>query len=289
MKVGKEEIAGLVTALEQFLQKDFAAEERMWEDMVAATVEALADVPGLQARRVCPGEPGIQPNWIPRVHVDWNSNVIPLSRRDVKARLRAGQPAIAVGTSSSGLFVNPQTLIPGQEKLVAQRLREVFLSQKGGKQPMKAEEKIKSMGLALPTPPKPVANYVPAVRTGNLIFLSGHGPVKADGTLITGKVGPDLTLEQGYQAARQVALALLASLKAEIGDLDRVKRVIKLLGMVNCPADFGDQPKVVNGASDLLVEVFGDKGRHARSAVGMNSLPNNIAVEIEMIVEVESG
>jgi L-seryl-tRNA(Ser) seleniumtransferase len=129
MKVGKEEIAGLVTALERFLKKDFAAEERMWEDMVASMVEALADVPGLQARRVCPGETGIQPNWIPRVHLDWDANVIPLSRRDLKAWLREGEPAIAVGTSSTGLFVNPQTLAPGQERLIAERLRELFLSQ----------------------------------------------------------------------------------------------------------------------------------------------------------------
>ncbi len=154
---------------------------------------------------------------------------------------------------------------------------------------MKAEEKIKSMGLALPPATKPVANYVSAVRTGNLIFLSGHGPVRDDGTMITGKVGADLSLEEGYQAARQVALVLMSSLKAQIGDLDSVRRIVKLLGMVNCLPDFGDQPKVINGASDLLVEVFGDRGRHARSAVGMNALPSNIAVEIEMIVEVEEG
>lgn len=151
---------------------------------------------------------------------------------------------------------------------------------------MDVEKKLKEMGLELPPPVKPVANYVLAVRTGNLVFLSGHGPVRKDGSLITGKVGRDLTLEQGYEAARQVALALLASLKAEIGDLAKVKRVVKLLGMVNCPTDYLDQPKVINGASDLLVEVFGDRGRHARSAVGMGSLPMDIAVEIEMVVEV---
>lgn len=126
MKVGKEEIAGLVTALERYLKKDFAAEERMWEDMVAFIVEALADVAGLHARRVCPGEPGIQPNWIPRVHLDWDEQIIPLSRSSAKARLRDGEPAIAVGTSSTGLFVNPQTLAPGQEKIIAERLREVL-------------------------------------------------------------------------------------------------------------------------------------------------------------------
>ena len=152
---------------------------------------------------------------------------------------------------------------------------------------MAIETKLSQMGLKLPVAGRPVANYVPAVRSGNLVFLSGHGPVLDDGSLITGKVGADLTLDEGYNAARQVALILLASLKSEIGDLDRVHRVVKLLGMVNCTPDFTDQPKVINGASDLLVELFGEKGRHARSAVGMNALPMNIAVEIEMIVEIE--
>jgi enamine deaminase RidA (YjgF/YER057c/UK114 family) len=152
---------------------------------------------------------------------------------------------------------------------------------------MQVETKLKEMGLELPPPGKPVANYVPAVRSGNLIFLSGHGPILKDGSLITGKVGADLTLEEGYQAARQVALVMLATLKEEIGDLDKVQRVIKLLGMVNCKSDFFDQSKVINGASDLLVDIFGAKGKHARSAVGMNALPLNIAVEIEMIVAIE--
>ena len=152
---------------------------------------------------------------------------------------------------------------------------------------MQIETRLKEMGLDLPAPGKPMANYVTAVRTGNLVFLSGHGPVLENGNLITGKVGADLTLEEGYKAARQVALVLLASLKSEIGDLDKVRRVVKLLGMVNCAPDFVDQPKVVNGASDLLVELFGEKGKHARSAVGMNALPSNIAVEIEMIAEIE--
>lgn len=152
---------------------------------------------------------------------------------------------------------------------------------------MKAETKLKEMGLELPTPATPVANYVSAVRTGNLVFLSGHGPIRKDGTMITGKVGEELNIEEGYEAARRVALVLLSSLKREIGDLDKLRRVVKLLGMVNCTPDFGDQPKVINGASDLLVEVFGDRGKHARSAVGMNALPRGISVEIEMIVEVE--
>lgn len=151
---------------------------------------------------------------------------------------------------------------------------------------MNVENRLKDLELELPAAARPVANYVSAVRTGKLVFLSGHGPFRNDGTLITGKVGADLTLEEGYDAARWVALGLLGSLKAKIGNLDKLRRVVKLLGMVNCTPDFIDHPKVINGASDLLVKVFGDKGKHARSAVGMNSLPMNISVEIEMIVEV---
>jgi enamine deaminase RidA (YjgF/YER057c/UK114 family) len=152
---------------------------------------------------------------------------------------------------------------------------------------MKAEEKLKDMGLELPGAPQPVANYLPLVRTGNLVFLSGHGPVRKDGSRITGKLGADLSLKEGYNAARQVALGLLASLKSEIGDLDKVRRIVKLLGMVNCTPEFSDQPNVINGASDLLVALFAERGKHARSAVGMNALPGNIAIEIEMIVEVQ--
>ena len=150
-----------------------------------------------------------------------------------------------------------------------------------------AEERLQQMGLKLPTSPAPVANYVPAVRTGNLVFLSGVAPRTADGAMITGKLGKDLTVEQGYEAARHCGLNLLANLKGQIGDLDKLGRIVKLLGMVNSAPEFADQPKVINGASDLFVEVFGDKGRHARSAVGMGALPMGIAVEIEMIVEVE--
>ena len=150
------------------------------------------------------------------------------------------------------------------------------------------EKKLKEMGLELITPPKPMANYVRAVRTGNLVYLAGHGPTKTDGSNTTGKLGKDLTNEQGYEAAKQTGIALLSSLKSEIGDLNKVKRIVKVLGMVNCTADFTDQPKVINGFSDLMVSLYGEKGKHARSAVGMMSLPNNIAVEIEMIVEVEN-
>ena len=152
---------------------------------------------------------------------------------------------------------------------------------------MQVEARLKKLGIDLPAAITPVANYVPAAKTGNLIFLSGHGPLKEDGTLITGKVGADLTAEQGYETARRIAIGLLGTLKAEIGDLDGIKRIVKLLGFVNCTAEFADQPNVINGASDLLVEVFGEKGKHARSAVGTNALPFNIAVEIEMIVEIE--
>jgi enamine deaminase RidA (YjgF/YER057c/UK114 family) len=149
------------------------------------------------------------------------------------------------------------------------------------------EEKLKELKVELFKPTAPMANYVKVVRTGNLLFLSGHGPTRADGSNITGKVGRDLTTEQGYEAAKQTGIALLSTLKAEIGDLSKVKRIVKVLGMVNCTENFTDQPKVINGFSDLMVAVFGDKGRHARSAVGMYALPSNIAVEIEMIVEVE--
>jgi len=150
------------------------------------------------------------------------------------------------------------------------------------------EKKLKELGITLPASPKPIANYVKAVRSGNLVFLSGHGPSNPDGTSITGKVGKDLTVDQGYDAAKSAGLNLLSSLKAEIGDLNKVKRIVKVLGMVNCTENFMDQPKVINGFSDLMVAVFGEKGKHARSAVGMYALPMNISVEIEMIVEVEN-
>jgi len=131
MKAGKEEIAGLVTALELYLKQDFAAEEQLGEDMVAFMVDSLADVPDLNARRVAPSEPGVQPNWIPRMYLDWDKKKIPLARDEVKSRLLQAEPGIAVGTTAAGLFVNPQTLVPGQEKIVAQRLRDVLLRPAG--------------------------------------------------------------------------------------------------------------------------------------------------------------
>lgn len=150
-----------------------------------------------------------------------------------------------------------------------------------------AEQRLKEKGIVLAPPSKPVANYVNAVRVGNLVYLSGKGPKNADGSDIAGKVGRELTIEQGYQAARSVAIQHLAVLKAELGSLNKIKRIVKVLGMVNCENGFTEQPKVINGYSDLMVEIFGDKGKHARSAVGMYALPNNIAVEVEVIVEVE--
>lgn len=148
------------------------------------------------------------------------------------------------------------------------------------------EENLAKMGITLPVVATPVANYVNAVRTGNLIFLSGKGPSHPDGSNITGKVGKDLTIQQGYEAAWLTGMNQLAVLKAELGSLNKVKRVVKVLGMVNCTDTFTDQPKVINGYSDLMVKIFGENGKHARSAVGMNALPSNIAVEVEMIVEV---
>ena len=149
------------------------------------------------------------------------------------------------------------------------------------------DDKIAKMGLELPPLQQPVANYVSAVQTGNLLFLAGAGPaVPPGGKMLTGKLGRDLSVDEGYEAARSVGLVQIARLKDELGDLSRVVRIVKLLAMVNCTLDFTDHPAVVNGCSDLLVEVFGDAGRHARSAVGMANLPFGIPVEIEMIVEV---
>jgi enamine deaminase RidA (YjgF/YER057c/UK114 family) len=150
-----------------------------------------------------------------------------------------------------------------------------------------AEQKLASRNIILPSLSAPVANYVNAVRVGKLIFLSGKGPSKSDGTYITGKVGRELSWQQGYEAARLTAINQLAVLKAELGSLNKISRIVKVLGLVNCTDDFKDHPKVINGFSDLIVEILGPKGKHARSAVGTNSLPFNMAVEVEMIVEVK--
>lgn len=151
---------------------------------------------------------------------------------------------------------------------------------------MSAEQRVKDLGLELPPVPKPVGNYVGGVRTGNLLFMSGCGPRRKDGSAITGKLGATLTIEQGYEAARHVGLNMLANIRNELGSLDKVKRVVKVLGMVNADPAFSDTPKVMNGFSDLFVEVFGEAGRGARSAVGMVTLPSQIAVEVEMVLEV---
>ncbi|MBS0519288.1 MAG: RidA family protein [Proteobacteria bacterium] len=152
---------------------------------------------------------------------------------------------------------------------------------------MKTERRLKELGIALAPATSPMANYVNAVRTGNLLYLAGKGPGLPGKPLPVGKVGRDLTVEQAYGHARETGLNLIAVMKAELGDLDRVKRIVKVLGMVNATPDFGQQPEVINGCSDLFVEVFGERGKHARSAVGMGSLPRGIPVEIEVIVEVE--
>ncbi len=149
-----------------------------------------------------------------------------------------------------------------------------------------AEANLASLAIELPVPSAPVANYVHLTRSGNLLFLSGKGPKKSDGKNMVGKLGLDLTVEEGYEAARIAAINQLGVLKSELGDLNRVKRIVKVKGMVNAILDFKDHSKVINGYSDLMVAVFGEQGRHARAAVGVGSLPGNMAVEVEMIVEV---
>jgi enamine deaminase RidA (YjgF/YER057c/UK114 family) len=152
-----------------------------------------------------------------------------------------------------------------------------------------AEARIQELKLILPPAPKPVAKYRIAVQAGNMLYVSGHGPLKEDKTLITGRVGADMSLDQGKAAARQVGLAILSTVKATVGSLDKVKRLIKTLGLVQCTNEFRDQPLVINGFSELMAEVFGDDaGVGARSAVGTNALPGNIAVEIECIFELHS-
>ncbi len=153
----------------------------------------------------------------------------------------------------------------------------------------RVEERLEALGLQLPPPPSPVAAYVSTVRTGDLVFVSGHGPMRDGQFTSIGKLGGDLDVEAGYQAARLVMLNCLASVKAEIGDLDKITRIVKVLGMVNSAPGFEQQPAVINGASDLLIEILGDRGRHARSAVGMAELPFGISVEIEMVVEVSDS
>jgi enamine deaminase RidA (YjgF/YER057c/UK114 family) len=149
---------------------------------------------------------------------------------------------------------------------------------------MSAEERLQALGLELPAPPEPVANYVTNMEIDRYLYVSGHGPAPLEGARLTGKLGEDLDVEQGYVAARQTGLSMLATVRASLGSLDRVERVVKLLGMVNAAPDFLEHPKVINGCSDLFVEVFGEEhGRASRSAVGFSSLPGAIATEIEAI------
>jgi enamine deaminase RidA (YjgF/YER057c/UK114 family) len=152
---------------------------------------------------------------------------------------------------------------------------------------MSAEARLKQLGLALPNVPSPVANYVPFRIAGNLLFLSGQGPRDDKGGMLTGKVGAEVSVEEAYRRARLIGLQLLSATRQALGSLDRVEAVLKVLGMVNAVPDFKDHPKVINGCSDLFVEVLGDAGRHARSAVGMGSLPNQISVEIEAILAIK--
>ncbi|MDE0470234.1 MAG: RidA family protein [Candidatus Poribacteria bacterium] len=152
---------------------------------------------------------------------------------------------------------------------------------------MKIEQRLEELGVELPEPVGPLANYVTTVQTGNLVFTSGHGLVPSEGKVHKSQLGTDATIEDGYASARQVAICLLSTLKHAFGDLERIKRIVKVVGFVNSAPDFTDQSAVVNGASDFFVEVFGDKGRHARSAVGMVQLPLGTPVIIEMIVEIE--
>ncbi len=149
------------------------------------------------------------------------------------------------------------------------------------------EARLDSLGIKLSSPSPPVANYVNVVQTGNLLFLAGKGPKDDSGNNIVGRLGDDMTIDEGYQAARRIGIAQLSVLKSHLGDLNKVKRVVKVLGMVKCTDEFTKQPQVVNGFSDLMVEVFGDNGKHARAAVGMSALPGGICAEIEMVVEIE--
>lgn len=177
-------------------------------------------------------------------------------------------------------------------KLILTAFLVIASAQGAAAQELDVETRLAELGIELFDPQPPVANYVRAVTTGNLVFIAGHGPQTFDDEgnpsgYVTGKVGRDLTIEEGYAAARLTAVAILSTLRAEIGDLNRVRRIVRVFGMVNAESEFTQQPEVINGASDLLVEIFGERGKHARAAVGMASLPRGLSVEIEMVVELE--
>ena len=173
------------------------------------------------------------------------------------------------------------------KRLISFILCTLFLAPIIGTAQKDPETQLKELGIQLIKPSAPVANFLKAVRVGNMVYLSGHGPDKPEGGQITGKVGSDLSIDQAKEAARVTGISLLSTLKASIGDLNKVKRIVKVFGMVNAVPVFEKHPQVINGFSDLMVQVFGENGKHARSAVGMSSLPFNIAVEIEMIVELK--
>ncbi len=154
---------------------------------------------------------------------------------------------------------------------------------------MTPEQRLKNLGLELPEVPSPIANFVMWRQTGSLLYLSGQGPRKPDGSVVVGRLGLNHSVEDGYRDARQIGLQMLATIRQAVGSLDRIEAVIKLLGMVNAEPNFGDHPKVINGCSDLLVEVLGEAGKHARSAVGMGSLPGGMTVEIEAIIQIKSA
>ena len=175
--------------------------------------------------------------------------------------------------------------MPGGNVILVRASKNHF--RKTGKRQMSADEKVKELGLELPAPATPAGTYMPAVQVGNVLYVSGHGPMRPNGEQIHGRVGGDLTEEEGIEAARVVGLAILATLQSFLGSLDRVERLVKVLGMVNADPSFQQHPKVINGFSDLMVEVFGDSGRGARSAIGMGSLPFNIAVEVEAIFQIK--
>ncbi|MFK7984206.1 MAG: RidA family protein [Saprospiraceae bacterium] len=199
------------------------------------------------------------------VTVDEDGNTTRIEKRIVKQKKQAEEMEVTVSVDEDG-----NTKIITKRKKVAD-----------------VEAKLEKMGIKLPVLGKPVANYVHAVTSNNQVYLAGKGPRKADGKNIVGKLGKDLTVDEGYEAAKWAGINLLAALKGEIGNLNRVTRIVKVNGMVNAIPEFTDHSKVINGFSDLMVEVFGDKGKHARAAVGMSSLPGNMAVEIEMVVEIE--
>ena len=172
-------------------------------------------------------------------------------------------------------------------KLVLSGILVLLFSVSYGQINSNPEERLKALGIKLKTPAPPIANFLGAVRVGKLIYLSGQGPAKPDGTYMIGKVGSDFNLQQGQEAARLTGISLLEALKAEVGNLNNVKRIVKVLGMVNAVPAFDQHSQVINGFSDFMVEVFGENGKHARSAIGLGSLPRNIPVEIEMIVEMK--